>query len=610
MKKSFIERIFPHSPGNTSALPRYEDGFSDSLSQSAASPPRITLQDSLTTSPSPSQRRNPSLSSSALPQSTRSLSSTLVRHNDPFIPVERAAMNLERTFQGLLDAQSEGLAAGGIGGRDRDDLSSVGSPTPTPSLVATSPRSIVSAGPKTMPIRQPRPKRTTLHGARRGLEKSMREFAALKEWELSLIDQEVVSRDTALKQASDLGNRREMLEDEIHKIKSAEGPVGLKSEVQAVELEIQQLEVTLMELKSKHRILRSQLHEVESSKDSEISSYTEALALNERQVKAFLRRPPILQSLKAGQDPGMYALKPERRTLQMAQEQWTGEIESLGQRKASVESEKDALEEGSRLWHDVVWRIKDFERDLKSQTTKLAVQSQSKVRSSVNGEGYNQESSSTMAEEVSMHRVLTKMAALISSLEHDLQHAESKHWNLLVCAIGAEVAAFEQARDLFRETADITASDDTSQGGTSGDLFKDDQHLVDDEEGQEDQPTTDLLIEGQPLDKGTRSPGGSSNHSLEDTLREFGNHLDKGKQKADGGNAGGVEPDRLGDLEQIQHRRHLQPDLLYSDRGLDPAPATALPAAPASARPEPPGRTTTSESEDDEPGPEFLLSHS
>ncbi|EXJ65462.1 hypothetical protein A1O7_01803 [Cladophialophora yegresii CBS 114405] len=599
MKKSFIERIFPHSPGSPGSLPQYRDDYSVSSPRPAASAPRIFLQDSSRASSSSDPHRNAPLSPS---QHHAKLSSSLVRHDDPFLQVERASKDLERTFQSLLDAQSKGLSAGGIGSEEADELSSVGSPTPTPSVATTPLSSGPGARPKTVPIRQPKPKKITLRGARRALEKSMCEFAALKQHELSLIDQEVVARDNATKQASDLRDRRQLLENDIHRIKSAEEPVNLRTQVEGVEQEIQHLEATLLELRSKHRVLVNQLREVESSRDSELSSYTASLALNESQVKSFLKRPPVLQSLNAAQEPGMYALRPERRTLQMAQEQWSNEVEALARRKANVETEKSALEEGSKLWRDATQRIREFEKDLKTHTRDLAAQSQSQIHQSSLDNGASQSKTST---DLSMTVVLDKLSALISSLESDLQHAEANNWNLLICAIGAELAAFEQARDLLQETAGMRPAN----SGSMEEPAPQDERRPVDNELHDDEPSPDLLT-GQLEDmlerNGTRSPGETSNHSLEDTLRDFSNPQDKGKQRTTDDPVGGLEHNATSESGHQWPRPFPQHGILESD--VDARLSHV--SAPSNIRPKPPDRRMTSESEDDEPGPEFLLSHS
>ncbi|EXJ79330.1 hypothetical protein A1O3_08832 [Capronia epimyces CBS 606.96] len=555
MKKSFIDRIFPHSPGD--ALPQYENDLSGP--SGTPSPPRILLQDSVASS----SRSGNASSTLSTRRTTQTLTASLVRYDDPFLPVERAAKTLERTLQSLLDAQSEGLLAG-IGNQDTNDASSAGSLTPTPSL-ATSPQRHIQA--PTIPIRQPKGRKITLRGARRGLVKSMAEFARLKDWELTLIDEEVAARANALKQASNLESQKKLLEDDIAKINADGGAATLRAEAQTVEEEIQQLETRLLELKVHHRQLISRAREIESSRASRLSSYAESLRLNDNKVKSFLHQPPITQSLGRAPNPGMYALKPDRRTLQMAEQQWTSEVEVLNFRKTEVEKEKRALEEGSKLWQQVVHRVLGFETELRAQTNDL---SQSQLRA-FGGDALT-ETSVTAAKDGLLQVVFTKLCTLITFLEDALAKAESKNWNLLICSIGAELAAFDQAREVLQEMVGV---DNSLPDHPSGN-----EDLVDAE--QEDAPQKDHMSGGLVETDGIapRSPGESSNHSLEETLREFGKDLDRGKQKETYGGLG-IELPRRG-LDAV-------------DNSLGSQSRTA--------------NDQTSESEDDDPGPEFLLSH-
>lgn len=568
MNKSFIERIFPQSPG--SRLPQYEYDSRPPSSTSSTSPPRIALRDSTLSSP----RARQALSVS--PQTKHSNpASSIIRHDDPFLPVERASKSLERTLQGLLDAQSEGLSAG-VGADEVDNVSSVGSPTPTPS-VAT-PTSRRDSGLKTIPIRQPKTKKVSLRGARRGLGKAMKEFADLKKHELKLIEREVVIRDEALKQVSDLGNQRTALDDKIYQIQHRDTSVGLQSEVQKVEQEIREVENTLFELKARHRQLTARLREEDSTKGSRLSSYNESLRLNETQARSFLRHPPIPQGLRPDFTSGMYGLKPERRTLQMAQEQWSTEKDVLALRKSDVESEKAALEEGSSLWRDAVQRITEFERELRAQTRDL---SQSQLQSYAGDPAL-----AKLGLDASMQVILSKLSALMEDLDRDLNVAEHRGWNLLVCAIGAERAALELARGLLVETSDVANGGgrndgEKAQGGFGlngyGDGEGGDDGLASDD--NHDTPHEDLLTEPPPstvqstsiLDNTrSRSPGESSNQSLEDTLREFG---------AGTGMATEVKTEGKG-----------------KEREKATGPAAVV-------------REPMSESEDDDPGPDFFLSH-
>lgn len=582
MNKSFIERIFPQSPG--SRLPQYEYDYPPSSSRSSASPPRIALQDSTTSSPR--SRQAPSVSPRARHQN---LASSLVRHDDPFLPVERASKSLERTLQGLLDAQSEGLSAG-VGVDEVDNVSSVGSPTPTPSVVT--PTSRRESGLKTIPIRQPKSKKVSLRGARRGLGKAMKEFADLKKHELRLIEREVVVRDQALKQVSDLGDQRTVLDDKIFKIQNQESSAELQSEVQKVEQEIREVENTLFELKARHRHLTARLREEDSTKGSRLSSYNEAVRLNEIQTRTFLRHPPVPQGLRPDFASGMYALKPDRRTLQMAQEQWTSEMDVLSLRKSDVEGEKVALEEGSTLWRDVVERITEFEKELRNQTRDL---SQSQLQS-FSGDPVL----AKMGLDASMQVILSKLSALVDDLERELKLAEDRNWNLLICSIGAELAALEQAKGLLTGTSDLANDKIRVREEGLGDGLEieldvnghGDGNLRAVEENQ-DTPHEDLLNElsgtsivtpthaTAPADvsvvpRRSRSPGEASNQSLEDTLREFGTGT-------------GTE---------------MKKTVIEAKEGIQGKKETNLANAPAPAVPE-----HMSESEDDDPGPDFFLSH-
>jgi len=570
MKKSFIDRIFPPSPGNT----RYQYGYDEPVPPSSPrSPPRILLQDSVASS---SRSRSGSPSSNR--HVTQSLSSPLIRHNDPFLPVERASKNLERTLQSLLDAQSEGLSAG-VGTDPTGDTSSVDSPTPTPS-VTTSSRSV--SGLRTVPIRQPKKKEVTLRDARRGLSRSMAEFAALKDYELTLIDREVVARNNALKQASDLENRGQMLNDEVQKIQKQGVAESLCNEIQRVEKEIKDMETMLFELKNRHRQLLNQVRELESSKESKLSSYSEALTLNENKIKHFLRQLPVSQSLRVGADRGMYDLKPERRTLQMAQEQWTGELEMLHSRKAEAENERTALEEGGKLWREVTHRIREFEKDVKVQTTR-STQSQAWLDAE---EGVTV---TPRGEETRVEMLGSSLNALIDFLGEALAQAEGRGWRLLTCAIGAEMLAFQEASDALQHGTEL-ANGDSNNGS---------KNLTHDGE-EHDEPHKDLLSGGLEetdaddpgVATGTRSPGEKSNHSLEDTLREFGNALDTGRpqQKDDSGLS--VAPRNGGSDTGVANMK--------VSNGTDSGREAASNKVPLSGH--------TSESEDDDPGPEFLLS--
>ncbi|RMZ75972.1 hypothetical protein DV737_g5040, partial [Chaetothyriales sp. CBS 132003] len=433
-RKSIIERIFPHSPRPRSRL---QSSLYDDAGAASASRP-IALRD---------------YEDRGLPATKPTLPAPTLHHEDAFLPVERAAKALQRNIQAFLDAQSERLAthAGG-----EDDVCPNRS-----TATATATASRRPAGLKTIPIRQPRQKKISLRGSRRGLARAMDELVQLKELELRIIDRESRGRERALQQTQAFAGKKASLEAEILAMNSEDNktaaPQSLRAEADRVDAEIRELEKRVMELRTRHAHLIDQAQQVENALDSKLSSYTSSLALVEKDIRQFLRTPPVPSSLACADDAstsagggGMYALQPDRRTLDMAQEQWVREQSQLAQRNAEVEDERGALEEGARLWRDTVQKIGDYEDELD---------------------------------------------ALVAHVSSALATAEGRGWNLLICCLGAELEALQQAQG---------ADDDADPG-----------------------PVADLL-NGTTSDTGTgvaaasrRFKASSSNESLQDTLRAF-----------------------------------------------------------------------------------------
>lgn len=432
MHKSFIERIFPHAPDG--GLPRYEDESPARTSTSDAAM-RIQMRDS---SLSPSARSPSRKYVQASP-----LSASIGHHDNPFLAVERAAKALQRTIQSYLDAQSDGLHAS-LADTGPDDHSSVGSPTPTPST-ATPSRS--SSLPKTVPVRQPVPRKITLRGARRGLSKAMEEFAQLRQEELGIIDSESASRQSALKRGKRFQEKRSSLIREMDSIRgedSATQATTYRQEADKIKTEIQAIEATLFELRARYRQLITQADQHENTIDSKLSSYKSSLSMVENDMKQFLRHPPVDHTLPLFEESSpsqgsMYALKPERRTLEMAQDQWTAERELLAHRKADVETERQALQEGVKIWREATRRISEFEKTLRHALRHPPVTTTGSAESS--SSNYEDQHSA----------LLSQLNDLIASLQADLATAESNSWNLLICCLGAELEALDQGRILLGE---------------------------------------------------------------------------------------------------------------------------------------------------------------
>lgn len=592
MQKSFIERVFPKP--KRSLLPQYdEESVEASNSFHDLTPSRIDLQEH-PTSPSASSRSPKSDSSRALRSAP--LSASLVHHDDPFLPIDRAAKTLQANIQTFLDTQASSLSNRLTAATDIEDgASTAGSQTPTQSTPTPSRRSMTTSG--VMPIRQPPSKKITLRSARKGLTKAMHEFALLREEELRVLRGERATRDSALSRVSEIEDRRQAVEHEIESLKrsnnASESAAALRGEAQTVQNEIQELENRLLELKIRQRHLNQQAERLQSSSQSRLSSYDGTLALIRKETRHFLRRPPVTHSLigrSLGMDlqdvPDMYALNPDRRSLDMAREQWTSENAILDARVRDVEIERDALIEGERLWQESVARITEFERKLRDHLKIMsASQTSGQLDSAEWGKNSRLNVSKGKVPESSNDAVVDDLRSIIAFLEAQYSTAESQDWTLLVCALGAELEAFKQAEQILDPNPHVP--DVNHQSNSEPSTFEATVSEPDDMEN--DEPDPFLLNSDQrnhdisensssslgrfPPMNGTRresSTSAGSNESLKATLKSFPSGTTRSQTLSQ------TESKDVGIRENGRARR---------------------------------GTDVKSESEDDDPGPDFLLSH-
>jgi hypothetical protein len=355
-----------------------------------------------------------------------------IHHHDPFLYVERQARQLQRDFQTLLDAQNAGLTAG-LSGPAQDDVSSNRSSTPTPSQL-TSPRSAT-----TVPIRQPLEKKFGLRSARRGILKTMNDLLCLKEEERRIIGSELSERREALKEVDKFVNKRRGLEKTISEIRSDGEKLkaeNLAREARVLETDIRELETRLMEMKARHRYMVNEISQIQNSIDSKLSSYTASLSLVDGDIEKYLRSPPLQPLATRSAAPSLfYSMNPTRRTLDMAREHWKAEQAQLRKRQRNVDFEIDALKEGGGVWQTVVLAVTKFEKMLREEM-KQSVQVPCELL------GQPQEG----IDEVKAQAILKEMDDTTAQLEMNLQLAERKGWNLLICSIGAELEAFREAK--------------------------------------------------------------------------------------------------------------------------------------------------------------------
>lgn len=403
--------------------------------------------------------------------------------------VWRSLMRREKAIvhdvQRYLQVQEESLSGGGTSQRS-PSISDAGSHTPTGTTnTSLSPRNphrsvsflepVTRSGPggEIIPVRQPRQKKLGISGARKGITRSLAQLADLKAEEEASLLAALSTRKQALGQLRRLSTRHESITEELKALETDEQePLAkeleeLDGEYKGVCSEIRELEERLASLKIRRRHLEGRIDDVKNRREAGLSGYKNALREVENSVKGFLTRPPVkpldLEALAENMkeetppsSPGgveFMHLRPERRTTDMARDWWETEVAILEKRKAAVDTERAALEEGGDVWREVVNLVLEFEADLRRQMM---------TASTADLKGKGTEAESTQILKVQYEKINTVVAAL----EQRLSIAEGKGWNLLIAAIGAELEAFREAADMSRAmlTASGVAIDETLLG--------------------------------------------------------------------------------------------------------------------------------------------------
>lgn len=370
---------------------------------------------------------------------------------DPLLGLERRERAIQSDLQLLLDAQAAGLvqgfggsgeANGGEGGSD------AGSSTPTSRSLQSAGRGQSGGG--FVPVRQPKRRVVGLRGARRGLLKDMGELVAVKMEQVHILKGEIERSGEVVRRIE--GWERKM--EEVRGQLSGEGGSGeqeeavagseeaqemteLRLEEVAVGNEIREMEDRLAQMKARKRWLGDRIKESVNRREARLSSYRGALREVESEVREFLRRPPIPVSVVMGDEEGFPQLPASRRTLEMAKEWWRTEVSQLHAHQEKVETEKAALEEGARMWEESVKAIVDFEDELRTQMASHEVQDPALLRKQIG-----------------------QMEEVVRSLSGTVRVAEERGWNLLICAVGAELEAFREGVEILKGALGVAAPAD------------------------------------------------------------------------------------------------------------------------------------------------------
>ncbi|KAF2741478.1 hypothetical protein EJ04DRAFT_539572 [Polyplosphaeria fusca] len=347
---------------------------------------------------------------------------------DDLLAIQRKARNLEHQLQELLDAQADGLMSGLSGaGTVPDDATSTGSVTPTVSSVRGSERGEDGSEAGSSRKRE----YIGLNAARRGIFRRIQQLANVKAEEMDLLDDDLRALHTIVERTERWVQKRTRLQRRIQDIESKNAgsrSESLREEASKLEQDIRQKEEELWALKARHRKVLNDLAETENSVEANLASYKSSLSILDKEVATFLARPPDTDHIPLAQSPFL-SLPPKRRTLEMAQDYWAEEHTRLSEKCQEVDIERAALDDGAVFWNNVVKRVIDFEVNLQNHMLKAA-------------RNNNADPS----------KLLSQMEDTVAYLEGKMETASSRSWNLLVCAIGAELEAFKQGKEILDDT--------------------------------------------------------------------------------------------------------------------------------------------------------------
>jgi hypothetical protein len=273
-----------------------------------------------------------------------------------------------------------------------------------------------------------------LHAARTGISKRVRQLAGVRAEELDLLDEDLRELQATVEKTDAWTQKRTRLEKKITDIEGEDAGAKtqiLQTEASQLEQEIRQKEEELWALKRRHRRVVDELADTKNSVEARLSSYKASLALLDREVSDFLARPTNVNHVPLSTTPFL-TLPVKRRTLEMARDYWQDEYTRLAEKCEELDTDRSALDEGALLWNDVVSKVADYELSLQS---------------------FMQQAGRSSAPNSS--QLIEQIDTTISYLEEKLELATRRNWNLLVCAIGAELEAFVQGKSVLEEALGV-----------------------------------------------------------------------------------------------------------------------------------------------------------
>ncbi|MCJ1443169.1 MAG: hypothetical protein MMC23_003667 [Stictis urceolatum] len=450
---------------------------------------------------------------------------------DTLLTLSRQSAHLQQSLQSLLDAQSAGLSAGlGHPTQAPQQQRRPSSSTRQPSRSSLSPRPS-SRVPAANSRIQSQKKPSSLSDARSGLYTTLLALAANKSSEAQTYSATAATYSTFLENALRLTDKKETLQSEIRALES--GPeireiAELGDEEEELQAEVRALEEELAVKKARLRDVRLRRERAGNQHESRLSSWRRALEDVDGGIKEEILEGRGLGVERGERKEGVWALPKARRTVEMVREGVEGNMEQLKDAGENANVEGQACVEGAETWKACVKVLGRVERALRKEImrlrggTALERSRRESVESETSGSSAVVENGSP---EDGMQGVLHRMDAAIAELggKH-LRLAKEKGWNPVIVAIGAELEALVEGREMLERafglsqvtldglrledtSAHLHASgrDRTSSDKDSVDGAQDRPRLVD--LAREDEPNPDLLVSHTEYDRGSHHSG-------------------------------------------------------------------------------------------------------
>lgn len=222
--------------------------------------------------------------------------------------------------------------------------------------------------------------------------------------------------------------------------------VRLRTELDSVDREIEELRAKMEQLLSRCESLRGKVDAARNSYEARRASYVGALEV--------VRGKMAVVGIKAGNDSD--------------EEEETRERELAG----GAEKEVEALELGMEVWVEVAGCIQGFE------------------------EGIRQRMRNGLVGEAERRVVKSEMDSVVNLLERILGRAESEGWKLLVVAIGAELQACREAREILENSL-------SQEAGAMKNNVSEEKKRAKDEPRSPDKSRDNQLVEYSSSDEST-----------------------------------------------------------------------------------------------------------